>query len=368
MQPIIVPTINSNDTDAILVSWVKHDGDTVSRGDTIAVLETTKASFDLAAEVDGVLQTAAVAGKRYEFGATIGRLFADATEHFAHAPSCVPVTAAATGEFVVTKAAQELIDRHGVSDAQLRTLGKTVIKAADVEILIPRPEEAGTIAPNAQQLTIARTVSRSRSTIPDAFLLKKVAVDGALGALAEFSREEKAMVALPDLLVWAVARLTAEFPFFFGSLREDLRFVPSRSGNIGVTFDVGSGLFIPVVRDAATRPLKEIAKQMMSFRMRALRNRFHAEELIGGDLSISLNTDSDILFVQPIILPPQTCMLSLGSVLDETVLSPEGVLGTRRFIQLGVAYDHRVINGYQANAFVNTIKSRIETPDRTAWR
>ena len=64
MQPIIVPTINSNDTDALLLSWSKADGESVSAGETIAVLETTKATFDLAAEGDGVLQTDAQAQQR----------------------------------------------------------------------------------------------------------------------------------------------------------------------------------------------------------------------------------------------------------------------------------------------------------------
>ena len=365
MQPIIVPTINSNDTDALLVSWVKSDGDAVARGETIAVLETTKASFDLAAESDGILQTTAVARQRYDFGATIGRLFANAAERAQHGAEKPVETSAAGDGPVVTKPAQELIAKHGLTDAQVRALGKKIIKAADLDAIIPRDDN--TLAPTAQQLTIARTVARSRATIPDAFLLKKIAVDAALAALGEFSRAEKALAALPDLLVWIVARLAPEFPFFFGALREDLRFAPSAAGNIGVTFDVGTGLFIPVVRNAAALSLKDIAKQTMGMRMRALRNTFHAEELAGGDLSISLNTDADIVFVQPIILPPQTCMLSLGAVMSEVAIDADKPVA-RRLIHLGAAYDHRVINGFQANAFINAIKARIESPDPAAWR
>ena len=368
MQPIVVPTINSNDTDVLLVSWAKGDGETVRRGETIVVLETTKAIFELDAECDGVLQTQAVVQKRYPFGSTIGWLFASAAEREQRQNAGATPDIGAPAEFVISKAAQELAAKHSLTTEQLRSLGRRVVKTADLEALIPPVDRARTLAPTLQQMTIARTVARSRATIPDAFLLKKITVDAALAAFGKFSREEKTMIALPDLLVWIAARLASDFPFFFGALRDDLRFVPSSDGNIGVTFDLGTGLFIPVVRNAAALSLKDVAKIMMGFRMRALRNTFNASELAGGDLSISINMDADILFVQPVILPPQTCMLSVGAVLTELVLDAGGMPVSRRFIQLGAAYDHRLINGFQANAFLNAIKARIETPDDAAWR
>ena len=363
MQPIIVPTINSNDTDALLLSWSKADGDRVSAGETIAVLETTKATFDLAAEGDGVLQTGAEPQQRCEFGATIGWIFADAAEREQHRSAPAAPKPAAHGDLVITQSAQELAARHHITEEQLRSLGKKIVKAKDVESLLPPEPTGATILPTAQQQTIARVVSHSRATIPDSFLVKKIGVDAALGALGQFSREQKALAGVPDLLVWIVSRLPAEFPWFFGALGDDLRFRPSAAGNIGVTFDLGHGLFIPVVKNAAVLTLKETAKTMMSFRLKATRNSFHAEELSGGDLSISINMDADILLVQPIILPPQTCMLSLSAVQSELALDAEGRPVARRCIQLGVAFDHRVINGYQANAFLNAIKARMEKPE-----
>ena len=184
--------------------------------------------------------------------------------------------------------------------------------------------------PSEAQQSIARVVSRSRTTIPDSLLVKKIAVDAALAALADFGHANKVLLALPDLLAWIVARLAGEFPFFYGELRDDLRFVPSAAGNIGVTFDLGQGLFIPVLRDAASKSLVEIAKALMVFRVRAMRGKFNADELRGGDLTISLNMDADIVFVQPVILPPQTCMLAVGAALPEVVLSADGAVAQRR--------------------------------------
>ena len=149
-------------------------------------------------------------------------------------------------------------------------------------------------------------------------------------------------------------------PFFFGALGDDLQFLPSAAGNIGVTFDLGHGLFIPVVKNAANLSLREIAKAMMAFRMKALRANFQAADLSGGDLSLSINMDADLLFVQPIILPPQTCMISVGAVQTELVRDAGQGLLERRYVYLGVAFDHRAINGFEANAFASAIKAQVE--------
>ena len=384
MQSIIVPTINSNDSDAILQAWCKADGERVSAGETIAVLETTKASFDLAAEADGVLSISAEIGQRYEYGASLGWIFSDSAEKERFVSERNPVER--TGVFaekpMITRAARELAAAHGISEERLTGLGKRIVRGFDVEELIGRGEGAP-VAPvvatampvsgqggeplSAQQQSIARVVAHSRATIPEAFLLKKVQVDAALAEVARFSRQEKAMVSLPDLLVCLVSRLAPDFPAFYGALRDDLTFSESLAGNVGVTFDVGHGLFIPVVRNAGTLSLKEIAKVMMQFRMSATRNSFKSEALTGGDISLSLNMDADILCVIPVILKPQTCMLSVSAVLSELALDENGQPVSRRFIQLGVAYDHRAINGYHANAFANAIKARIETPDPAGW-
>src|SRR5687767_11109127 len=110
MHSIIVPTINSNDTDALLLSWLKSDGDEVQRGETIATLETTKAHFELTAEAEGLLHTSAQPQRRYDFGASLGWIFTDAAERDQFFLARTAEKAAPTaGEMVITKAAQELI-------------------------------------------------------------------------------------------------------------------------------------------------------------------------------------------------------------------------------------------------------------------
>jgi 2-oxoglutarate dehydrogenase E2 component (dihydrolipoamide succinyltransferase) len=363
MHPVTIPTINNNDSEALLIEWRKQDGSEIQAGDILAVLETTKSTYDLVAEQSGILQITAAAKQSYKFGTTIAHLFGSRSELATVSTKNIEKQkSVVASDLVITKAAQKLIEEHSLQEEQIRGLGKSVIKAADLEPLLAKAGQASpSIRPSAQQLAIGRTVSRSHSVVPKSFIVKKVYCDKAIDYLAEFTQKERVMAGIPDLLVFILRELPSQFPFFFGSLQDDSTFVPSTAGNIGVTFDLGHGLFIPVIKETVQLSLNDIAKKMMGFRMKAMRKSFRSEELSGGDISISINMDVDTLLVIPIILQPQTCMLSLGAIQSELALNENGVPVVHRYFQLGAAFDHRVINGFEANAFLNAIKKRIES-------
>jgi 2-oxoglutarate dehydrogenase E2 component (dihydrolipoamide succinyltransferase) len=396
MRPIIIPTINNNDTEVRLVEWLQIDGSMIKPGDPLAIVETSKSTEELRAETGGYLNILAAAGNSHPYGATIGRLFRDTAEREQFLQTTtepfmvglLPANRAAFSvngddpdaiqkdphqgqvlpdsvqpmDLLITQAASDLIRQHGITVEQLRQLNKRIIKADDLASLIRKsaPIQVQRIVPSTHQMAIARVVTHSHATVPQSFVVKKVYCDRAIQFLSQYGQTEKIKVDLPDLLVYALSRQSATFPFFFGSLREDLEFTPSAAGNIGVTFDLGTGLFIPVIKEAAKLELKQIARKMMSCRMQAMRRSFTAKDLAGGDITLSLNLDADTVMVQPIIQTPQTCMVSVGSVLTEVVLDNEGRPSRRRYLMLGVAFDHRVINGYEASQFLKAIKVMVE--------
>lgn len=367
MHTLVVPKTNNNDDSFVLLEWLLEDGAPVAAEQLVATVETSKATIDFHSEVAGILQRVVVAGTRCAFGTAIGYVFPSETARQAFLADPGSAPAAALTDFTITKVAQAMMDQHGLSVADLAGLGKKLIKKSDIEELLGRQTNGAngatdTLTLSPRQITIAETVSRSHAAIPRAFLAMKVTCDAALAALSELSTQEAGMIGLTELLVKIVAGLRPQFPFCFGRLVDQTRFEPAAVAHVGVTLDIGKGLFVPVVRDAATRSLPDIADTLMDFRIKALRNAFKETDLTGGNISISLNTEEDIVFVLPIILPDQTCMLSLNAVTTEPVLLPDQTITTRRSVILGLAYDHRVINGYEAVQFVKAIKAQIEAP------
>jgi 2-oxoglutarate dehydrogenase E2 component (dihydrolipoamide succinyltransferase) len=364
MHNVLVPKLNNNDDSYILAQWFVEDGQRVTAQQDIAAVETSKAAVDLYSEVDGVLQRVVAAGDHCAFGDVVAYVFGSEDERQTFLAGWSREKPSNNGTCTITKVAQEMMEQHGIGEAQVRALGKKIVKRSDIEELLSRQTAVRdtTIELSRRQAAIAETVSRSHAAIPRAFLAMKVHCDDALKLLMARSASEDCMIGLTELLVKVVAGLQPQFSFFFGTLLDKNRFAPAEAAHIGITIDVGKGLFVPVIRAAAARSLIEIADTLMEYRIKAVRNTFKEEDLSGGNFSISLNTDPDTILVLPVILPDQTCMLSLSAVQEELFLTAEQAVATRSYVILGLAYDHRAINGYEAAQFIKAIKAQVESP------
>lgn len=402
MLELTVPKLNNNDDAYVLVEWLFGDGDTVPDGAEVAVLETSKVAEDLVCEQGGVLQQLAAEKTECRPGDVIGLLFATDEERRRHlAASTGPDRQAGSGpeseqgpELIITAAARALMTERGVTPEKLRALGKTVIKRVDVERwLAAAPEAAGTapatadsaqapadsapassaapaepaakstVAITRHQRAVAGVVSESHRTIPAAYALAKVEVSAALELTAARARESGNPVGLTELLIQTVASLRPRFPLCFARLGEDgeTATVPEAS-HVAVTVDVGRGLFMPVVRDADTQPLASIAETLTDFRIKALRGSFREEEFADAGIAVSLNNDDGIVFAVPIVFPGTACMVTLGGVVEELGLGADGRPEPRRVCHVGLAYDHRLVNGREAMAFLRGIRTALQAP------
>ncbi|TMR17670.1 dehydrogenase [Nonomuraea turkmeniaca] len=366
MTELRVPKLNNNDTEYLLVEWLAEDGAGVLKGDPVVVLETSKAAEELAAEADGVLRRAV------ETGATCvpGDVIAYISDDSAPPPAAVDARAASTAGPIITAPAQALIDEHGVDPARIRALGKKVIRRADVESLL---ETAGDSASSSSQTrplsavqrAVAAAVTRSHHTIPAAFTAVKLDAGPAIARARVLSKEARALIGLAELLVAAVASLHGQFPMCFAEPvvgdgpGGELAVRPSPAPNVGVTVDVGHGLYVPVLPGADRLSLKEIAEQLTAYRTKALRGAFREEDLAGGNIVVTLHTDAAVLLAVPIVFPGQTCALSLCAPQHEFALDSAGNIVKRTTVTVGLAFDHRVVNGREAAMFLNAVRKII---------
>jgi 2-oxoglutarate dehydrogenase E2 component (dihydrolipoamide succinyltransferase) len=368
---IVVPKLNNNDTTYTLVDWLFADGQEVPAGEPVVVVETSKAAEELLCVEGGVLHQLLPVASECRPGEVIGRLFASEQERqhvldglAAETPPVEPATT-----LVITDAARELARRHGIDDDRLRGLGQSAIKSTDVERLIAEDGRGALDTGSDRRLlpigraqqAVADVVSESHSTIPAAFVLAKVEVDAALAAAREASERHGGMIGLPELLVKAVAGLHEGFPAFFASFAGDALAVvdPPR---IGVTMDVGQGLSIPVLPDVRTMSLPDLAVALMDLRAKAVRGGFREHDFTGAAIVVTLNNDRGIVFATPIVFPGQTCMVSVGATMVELTLADDGSPRARRVAHVGVAYDHRAINGRDAARFLLQLRKALESP------
>ena len=359
MNKIIIPNVNNNETEAELVSWEVDDDSTVSKGDVIAVLETTKATVDLESEFNGKIKILSEINNKYNFGTVIGYVYNDKSE-LDGLDILIEDDKSDLNEITITKPARDFMIKNNIDESQVKKLNLSLVKLKDIESLYDKPESNNLeILIDPKQLTISNTVLNSKKTIPDAFQLKKININNALIKIDTISSENNFVFGIPELIIHSISKLINEFPFFFGRIINENKFLISQSSNIGVTIDIGKGLFVPVIHDCQNLSLKEISTILMGFKMKAIRNNYKSSDFDNPSISISLNMDNDTVFVKPIIFPGQTCMISINSVFNECILQDKKII-ENKYINLGLAYDHRVINGYEANKFLTTIKNFVE--------
>ncbi|HEX3786923.1 MAG TPA: 2-oxo acid dehydrogenase subunit E2 [Pseudonocardiaceae bacterium] len=379
MHEITMPKLNNNDTSYLLVEWLCADGDPVAAGAPVVLVETSKAAEELVAEHDGVVRHGAQPGTEWPVGAVIGRLLSPGADP---PPPMVEPNASDRPdrvEPVLTDAARAAVAAFGVTTDELRSIGRQLLRRPDIERVVAArtgqttageatvgPRGADRYALSGVQQAVARAVSLANLEIPTAFAVVKVYTDAALDLLHELVVRHDRFLGLADLLVKALASVHEKFPLFFGSLRAGYSVALADRAHVGVTVDVGSGLFVPVVRDPAALSVLAVADALLDFRAKAMRAAFAAHELSGGNITLSLHTEPDVVLANPIVHPGQTAVLCLCANQEELYRDEQGGIGTRRYVNLGLGYDHRVINGRDAVSFLRELKARCEQPGDAA--
>lgn len=368
MNKIIIPQLNANDESCTLNEWIIDSGEKVKKGDVIAILESSKAAYDFESEAEGILYHLINEGEEAAFGSCIGYIFENEEEKDGFLTT-QRKQQEEKSSFKITKLADVLMKQHNITEEHLKSLNKTVIKKSDIETIINKKSEGGksTYKLSPLQSHIAKVVTLSHNTIPKAFALVKVYSDTLFYSLQKLNsnteEEDNEILGITEVLVFIVAKLHDQFPLFFSTLTSENSYLTAEFPHIGITIDLGKGLFIPVIKKANRLTLQEIADILMNYRINAMRNSFASDELEGGNISISLNTDDDVIMVSPIILPSQVCMISVSAVQEEVALDAEENIKKVSYFNLGLAYDHRIINGNAAIGFLKTIKEMIETFD-----
>jgi 2-oxoglutarate dehydrogenase E2 component (dihydrolipoamide succinyltransferase) len=262
---------------------------------------------------------------------------------------------------VITAPARALMDELGITADQVRALGVPLVRRTDVERLAAASEPDRRHVVSPAQRAVGRTVSRSHRTIPAAYTVVRVDAGPAQARAARLGARLRAAIGLPELLVAAVAPLYADFPLCFAEpLDEESVRLPD-DAHVGITVDAGHGLFVPVVRNASGLDVERIARATRAFRRSAERNDFRAADLDGGNITISLNHEPGVVAAIPVIFPGQTCAVTLTSTRTEPVVDEEGAVVPGTVTDIGLAYDHRFVNGRDAVLFLQRVRQALES-------
>lgn len=131
--------------------------------------------------------------------------------------------------------------------------------------------------------------------------------------------------------------------------------------NIGLAVALEEGLVTPVIRGADGKSLAQLAAENRDLAARTREGRTRPEEITGGTFTITNLGANEIDGFTPIINPPQVGILGVGRVVEKPVIA-NGEIAKGETMYLSLTFDHRMIDGAPAAAFLQTVKVLLEDP------
>ena len=273
----------------------------------------------------------------------------------------------------VVPAARRLAREHGVDLSGVRGSGPNGrILIADVERAVSSlqspPAPTGDSDPSHQTVriegirrTIASRMLNSLQTMAQVTLTTEANVSEAMTLREGLSRHADGPGLSPlHLVVKACARALQDHPRM-NAIQTEEGFRLMDRVNIGLAVSLPEGLVTPVLRDAASKSLGQIAAEARDLAAKTRENRATPEDLADGSFTVTNLGAYDIDGFTPIINPPQVGILGVGRAVDKPIIANGEVVKATMMV-LSLTFDHRVVDGAPAAAFLQAVKGYLEDP------
>jgi 2-oxoisovalerate dehydrogenase E2 component (dihydrolipoyl transacylase) len=398
-----MPDLGEGTVDAEIVAWHTKPGDVVAEDQLIVEVMTDKAAVEVPAPVSGrVVSVTGAPGDKVAVGSPLivfelsdGAAVAAPT---AAAPAAAPVvpaaapaptvaqtaptvaqpaapqSAAAKGRVMTSPANRRLAREAGIDLATVAGSGPGGrILRADLRTGAPRETSAdATDTADTTEIKviglrrlIAERMSEAKRTIPHFAYVEEVDVT-ELESLREHlnhSRPKDAgSLSYLPLVVMALTRVLESFPQC-NVLHDAARgvLVRHRAMHVGIATQTPDGLKVPVVRNAQSLTLWEMAAEIRRLAERARSNKATREELVGSTITVTSLGKLGGIASTPIINAPEVAIIGLNKAVERPVVA-QGAVVVRRIMNLSSSFDHRFVDGYDAAAMIQALKERLEHP------
>ncbi|MBB5341573.1 dihydrolipoamide acetyltransferase family protein [Tunturiibacter gelidoferens] len=384
---VVMPALEMAQETGKLVSWLKKEGDKVSKGDLLLEIETDKAVMEVEASADGVLGgITGEVGTDIPVGQTIAwilnpgedvpaeaipqpRAATPVTEAIQNSDESSPQSLSANSTARVSPKARRLAKENGIDLTSVQGSGDGgEILASDIQALVDGKDSHTSAVQHESLSSIGRLMAertvQSWTTVPHFFLQREVDAT-ALNSLraargAEVEQSSGVKLTHTDILVALVARALARHPRVNASWIENGVRLNS-DVNVSIAMAVEDGVVAPVVHNANTATLAEIAKQRRELTDRAKAGRLRPTDFTGGTFTVSNLGMFHIDSFCAIITPPQAAILAVGQIVERAV-AVDGVIVVRPIFSLTISCDHRVLDGAKAATFLHDLAESIREP------
>jgi 2-oxoisovalerate dehydrogenase E2 component (dihydrolipoyl transacylase) len=416
-----LPDIGEGIAEAEIVAWHVKVGDTIAEDQQIADMMTDKATVEMESPVAGkVIELAGEVGDQVPIGSVLAVIETEGADRAAEpvddsreerpladgaieatpeqaaeipvvaveeaspakaapAPRVEPEVAEkepAKGHVLASPAVRARARDLGIDLALVKTASDRIRHAdLDAYLLYNGGRVAGrgsaaradeTIKVVGLRRKIAENMQEAKRRIPHFTLVEEFDVSALEETRAMMNRDRGSnpKLTLLPFLITAMAKAVAEWPMLNATYDDDANVI-TRHGAVqmGMATQTPNGLMVPVIRNAQSLSVWQIASEILRLSDAARTGKAARDELMGSTITISSLGPMGGITSTPVINRPEVAILAVNKVEDKLV-PIDGDIEIRKRMNLSLSCDHRVVDGWDAASFMQTLKSIIENPLR----
>ncbi|UII27980.1 2-oxoglutarate dehydrogenase complex dihydrolipoyllysine-residue succinyltransferase [Fulvivirga maritima] len=396
-----VTELGESITEVTLASWLKEDGDYVEMDETIAEIESDKATFELPAEANGILKIEAQEGDTLEIGALICKIEvmegapASASSSSQKETEAKPATQAANGNQTyatghASPAAAKILAEKGIDPKDVKGTGvdgritKEDAEAAQKSAKKEAPKEQKASQESGPKYAggVSREERKEKMTNLRKTIAKRlVSVKNETAMLTTFNEVD--MKPVMDLRKKYKDQFKEKYgvglgfmSFFTKACCQALKEWPAVNaaidGNeiiyhdycdVSIAVSTPKGLVVPVVRNAESMDFQGIESEIIRLAVKARDGKLSIDEMSGGTFTITNGGVFGSMMSTPIINAPQSAILGMHNIVERPV-AINGQVEIRPMMYIALSYDHRIIDGRESVSFLVRVKELLEDPAR----
>ncbi len=385
---VTVPSMGESVAEGTIGSFLKQVGDSVSKDETIAEIETDKVALEVPATADGVIAEWLVSeGDGVTPGAVIARIAAGSGASVAPAAAPAAPTAApapaATGERPVAPSVRRISAEAGVNPADIPGSGRdgratkadalafvNTPKAPSAPAEAKAPRELGPREERVRMTRLRQTIARRLKEAQDTAAMLTTFNDVDMSAVMglrkaykdAFFEKHGVKLGFMGFFTKAVVSALKEIPAVNAEI-DGTDIIYKNHYDIGMAVGTERGLVVPVIRDCDHLSLAGIEAELGNVAKKARDGTLSIADMQGGTFTITNGGVYGSLMSTPILNPPQSGVLGMHRI-EQRPVAVDGQVVIRPMMYLALSYDHRIVDGKEAVTFLVRVKEALEDPER----
>jgi pyruvate dehydrogenase E2 component (dihydrolipoamide acetyltransferase) len=371
--------------EGVLTAWLRTAGAQVSAGEPVAEITTEKATFEIPAPETGILYPAVQVGTSLRVEVLMGYILADGevapvsamaktketlTSRATDRTSSIPEAESAPGgPLRATPIAKRVAAQHGVDLTRVKGSGPGGrIVEADVLAVVSKREKIATTTATVPHTgkripmaglrrSLAERLRHTLATAASTTLTREADADALVVVRRRLAEKLGKAPSYDALFVKLFASALREHPELNARV-ENETIVQLDEAHIGFAVAVPGGLVVPVVHNADSAPLREIARNVEELSNRVLAGRLQPADIEGGTATISNLGGQGIDAFTPILNGSQSVILGIGRIAERAVVR-NGALAVGCTCVLSLTFDHRVADGTPAALLLDAVVRRM---------